>query len=164
MYKAFKLAQNNLQIATELGLIDINQIEDGANFSVEIFPPNQSKESFENAEFNNIFNIIDICVDMDFQYFKYTPDHWTWEQKCAMLDKVLQGMYSLVATITNIEDFRGEEYYTSLWAIRNKYNDDYCLWCGCKLTNKNRRQDEYERTVCEDCFIQYSAQKKGLTK
>ena len=154
------LEKPNMQIETELGVIDINQIEDGTYFSVEIFPPNQSKDSFEDAEFNNIWDITDEDgLNMDFMQLKHTPNEWNWTQLCDMTDKAICGLFSMLSTIQNIDELKKSPIYENLLVIRNKYNDDYCKWCGCKLDDSNRRQDEYEITVCEDCFMEHESEK-----
>ena len=148
------LEKPSMQIETELGVIDINQVEDGTYFTVEIFPPNQSKESFEDAEFNNIWDITsEDSLNMDFMQLKHTPNEWNWEQLCDMTDKAVCGLFSMLSTIQNLDEWKKSPLYEELRVIRNKYNDDYCAYCGCELDDSNRRQNEFEITVCEDCFI-----------
>lgn len=105
---------------------------------------------------------------MDFVKFTHVPKNWTWEQVCDMEQLAVTAIFEMLSTIQNLEDFKdtklkdGTPVYESLRVIRNKYNDDYCAYCGCVLDDTNRRQNEHEITICEDCFIQEQAKKRGL--
>ena len=149
------LEKAEAQVETGLGVIDICQVEDSTTFVVEIFPENQSKESFEDAEFSNKWDIIsDEVLNPDFVRLRHVPREWSWEQVCDMEQLAVTCLYEMLSTIKNLDSFRGTSIYEDLKVIRNKYNDDYCAYCGCKLDDSNRRQNEHEITVCEDCFIE----------
>ena len=45
---------------TSLGTLQIEQVENGTKIMVEFFPNNQSKESFENAEFSEVYDILEL--------------------------------------------------------------------------------------------------------
>lgn len=89
-----KLKKSSLQIETELGIIDINQIENSIKFSVEIFPINQSTTSFEEAEFNNIVDIRDLKSN-SFELL-YCPQSWTREQICEIYLIVYNNLIKLI--------------------------------------------------------------------
>lgn len=148
-----KLKTNSIQADTRLGVIDINQIEDGTVFSVEFFPPNQDKESFEKAEFANFINIADVDnLNPDFMHFNNHPK-WSHNKYYEMKDLAITNLFCLLATIENLEDFKDKPIYETLRVIRNKYNDDYCTVCGMPLDDDTRRQNEFEQTLCEDCLL-----------
>ena len=163
-----KLNTDQVQVETGLGTIDIWQVEGSEIFTIEIFPPNQSEESFEKAEFTNVWSVLETACNMDFVKFTHRPKEWTWEQVCDMEQLAVTAIFEMLSTIQNLEDFKdtklkdGTPVYESLKVIRNKYNDDYCAYCGCVLDDTNRRQNEHEITICEDCFIHEQAKKRGL--
>ena len=80
-----KLTTDHAEMETELGIIDIWQIEKGEKFTVEIFPPNQSDESFQKGEFTNVWNVLEVAASMDFVRLNHVPSSWSWEQKCEMV-------------------------------------------------------------------------------
>lgn len=134
-----KLEKANLQIETELGVIDINQIEDSTCFSIEIFPPNQDKDSFENAEFNNIVDINreEDSLNPDFFNLVHHPRNWTWEQKCEMNFKAHDGLMELLKTCTNL----GEQRDTKFFGILILYNNNFCSFCGKDISNNEQKEN-----------------------
>lgn len=124
------LTTDHAQMETELGVIDIWQIEGAELLTVEIFPPNQPDESFENGEFTNIWNALEVAINMDFVKFTHRPKEWNWEQTCKMEQNAATLIFEMLSTIQNLEDLKevklkhGTEVYESIKAIRNKYNND----------------------------------------
>lgn len=41
---------------------------------------------------------------------------------------------------------------------------DICSNCGCEIEENESREDEEGSILCEECFIQRQAKKKGLIK
>ena len=72
-----KLKTDHKDLETELGIIDIWQIENGELLTVEIFPNNQTDESFQAGEFTNVWNILDIDSNILSKY----PKEWTAKQR-----------------------------------------------------------------------------------
>lgn len=60
-------------------------------------------------------------------------------------EKILDSMYN--AGATNVE------FLESV---------DMCPICGSEIEEGQARQDEDENIICEECFIQLQAKKKGL--
>ena len=152
------LTTDHAQMETELGVIDIWQIEGAELLTVEIFPPNQPDESFENGEFTNIWNALEVAVNMDFVKFTHRPKEWNWEQTCEMEQNAVTLIFEMLSTIQNLEDLKevklkdGTEVYESVKVIRNKYNNNYCSFCGCELTSDNAKEYAEELYCCESCF------------
>lgn len=127
--------KSNLEIETELGIIFFNQIEELSLFSIEIFPTNQSKESFEKAEFNNISDIKNDKV-----FLKYYPKEWTKEQWEYMEKLTKHGIAEIL-----------EE-------------NDFCDICGEEIEgNSCYREDENEH-ICEECYINWLIERKEKEK
>ena len=164
-----KLTTDHAEMETELGIIDIWQIEKGEKFTVEIFPSNQSDERFQKGEFTNVWNVLETAVNMDFVKLNHVPNSWTWEQTCEMEQNAVTLIFEMLSTIQNLEDFKevklkdGTEVYESLRVIRNKYNDDYCSFCGCELTSDNSREYSQNLYCCESCFAEFQS-RINLTK
>lgn len=153
------LLNDHAQMETELGVIDIWQIEGGELFTVEIFPNNQSEESFEKGEFTNVWNALEVAVNMDFVKFTHRPKEWNWKQVCDMEQNAVTLIFSeMLSTIQNLEDLKevklkdGTEVYDSLKVIRNKYNNNYCSFCGKEITEDNSEEYAEDLYCCETCF------------
>ena len=157
------LLNDHAQMETELGVIDIWQIEGGELFTVEIFPPSQSEESFEKGEFTNVWNVLDVAVNMDFVKFTHRPQNWTWEQVCEMEQNAVTLIFELLSTIQNLEDLKevklsdGTPVYESLKVIRNKYNDYICSFCGKAINEDNREEYAEDVYCCPTCFKKLQA-------
>ena len=145
------LEKSNTQIDTELGVIDMNQIENSTTFSIEIFPPNQNEESFENAEFNNIIDISgEDGLNPDFFHLSHHPKNWTWEQTCDMEQNAIQGIYELVKTVKNISDLKDMKSVGVLYVLVK----DVCSFCGKQLTDDNKHEYGKDNYCCDSCFQQ----------
>ena len=124
------LTTDHAQMETELGVIDIWQIEGAELFTVEIFPPNQPDESFENGEFTNVWNALEVAINMDFAKFTHRPKEWNWKQTCKMEQNAVTLIFEMLSTIQNLENLKevklkyGTEVYESVKIIRNKYNNN----------------------------------------
>ena len=95
---------------TSLGTIQMEQIEESNKIAVELFPNNQSKESFENAEFSQIYDIFElapIVIGTGFkgEFSSITPTNATEEQKEEIHDAIRHGVGDMLETIINIYDF-----------------------------------------------------------
>ena len=127
---SLKLKESYKQIETELGTIDIEQVEDGIQFIVEIFPTGQTNDSFQNAEFCNVWNALECAVNPDFTYLYNIPENWTHKQRCEVECEVTTTILNMLGSIQNLEDFRevtifekGIEIpvYDSLKVLNNNY-------------------------------------------
>ena len=112
--------------------ISIDDIE-GEYLSVEFFPENQSKESFENAEFNNIFSYDDI-VNNRVQGYKFPNKVISLEETC----EILNNIFDIV-----------------------KDNTDKCTQCGTYIV-EDVRQNEDEEIICEECLINNIAKRLDI--
>ena len=160
-----KLKQDHAQVETKLGIIDIWQIEGGELFTVEIFPPNQSDESFQKGEFTNVWNALEIAVNMDFARLRDVPQNWDWQQTRYIEQEAVTALFKLLSTIQNLEDLKEVKInegnnlftpvYSSVEAVRNKYNDNFCSFCGCKLDEDNSKEYSANLYCCEKCFKEF---------
>ena len=159
------LLNDHAQMETELGIIDIWQIEGGELFTVEIFPNNQSEESFEKGEFTNVWNALEVAVNMDFVKFTHRPKEWTWEQTCEMEQNAVTLIFEMLSTIQNLEDLKEVKIrvvgnaseipiYEDVKVIRNKYNDYICSFCGETINEDNREEYAQDVYCCPTCFKQ----------
>lgn len=120
------LTTDHAQMETELGVIDVWQIEGAELFTVEIFPPNQSDKSFENGEFTNIWNALEVTANMDFAKFTRRPKEWNWGQTCEMERNAVTLIFEMLSTIQNLQDLKevklkdGTEVYESVKVIQKK--------------------------------------------
>lgn len=84
--KSYKYNKDNFEFYTSDGsCVSADQIEDGNIWAVEIFPPNQSEESFEKAQYSGAINM----NTKDFNISEY-PENWTYEQKKECDSLILQ--------------------------------------------------------------------------
>jgi hypothetical protein len=109
MSKQYLMGCDYVDLESPVGTVVISQIEDSHLVSVEVFPENQSKESFEDAEFNNIVDIREVAVDSDFFHLRNMPK-CDWETEHKVRDVVIFGIRKMIATIQNMEDLRDEMY------------------------------------------------------
>ena len=109
---------------TSLGTLQIEQVENGTKIIVELFPENQSKESFESAEFSQVYDILDLAPCCIYGYdnlnFPY-PVGTTEDQKGEVIRAILRGVESMLETTLNLYDFEGQEIYPTLERIRKEY-------------------------------------------
>ena len=116
----------------ELGTLQIEQVENSNKIMVELFPNNQTKESFENAEFSAVFDILELAPNMD-NFIRFpVPETATDEQKWEISHAIHDGIYDMLETIRNIKDFEDVEVnayglndktpiYSTLEVIRANY-------------------------------------------
>ena len=109
---------------TSIGTIQIEQVENGTKIIVELFPENQSKESFESAEFSKVYDIIDLAPCCIYGYdnlnFPY-PVGTTEDQKGEVIRAILRGVESMLETMLNLRDFTEHPAYSTLEKIRRTY-------------------------------------------
>lgn len=121
---------------TSLGTLQIEQVENGTKIMVEFFPHNQSKESFENAEFSEVYDILELSplalnTGVKGNFNKIYPTGITKEQEHEIDRAIVNGISSMLETILNLEDFRGVKIntftkgevaiYPTLETIRREY-------------------------------------------
>lgn len=107
--KQYILGCDYVSLSSPVGEVVISQIEDSHLVSVEIFPENQSKESFENAEFCNILDMREVAVDSDFFQINNTPK-CNWEEYHELRNVVTFGIRKMIASIQNMLDLQDEVY------------------------------------------------------
>ena len=111
---------------TSLGTLQIEQVENGTKIMVEFFPHNQSKESFENAEFSEVYDILELSplalnTGLKGNFNKIYPTGITKEQGQEIDKAISNGISSMLETILNLQDFKGTEIYPTLETIRREY-------------------------------------------
>ena len=110
---------------TSLGTLQIEQVENGTKIMVEFFPYNQSKESFENAEFCEVYDIIDLAPltlkELMANFYKVYPKGITHEQEFEINSAIMNGVVSLLETILNLNDFENSIAYPILYKLRKHY-------------------------------------------
>ena len=109
---------------TSIGTIQIEQVENGTGIIVELFPENQSKESFESAEFSQVYNILELAPCCIYGYdnlnFPY-PTGTTEEEKGEVVRAILRGVESMLETILNLQDLKDLPVYPIIERIRKEY-------------------------------------------
>ena len=109
---------------TSLGTIQIEQVENGTGIIVELFPENQSKESFESAEFSQIYNILELatcCKSGNYNFNFPFPTGTTKEQKEEVGRAILRGVESMLETTLNLCDLKDLPVYTIIESLRKNY-------------------------------------------
>ena len=110
---------------TSIGTLQIEQVENGTKIMVEFFPCNQSKESFENAEFCEVYDIIELAPltlkDLHANFYKIYPSGITHEQEFEINSAIMNGVVSLLETILNLNDFEYCSAYPILYKLRKHY-------------------------------------------
>lgn len=110
---------------TSTGTLQIEQVENGTKIMIEFFPHNQSKESFENAEFCEVFDIIELAPltlkELHANFHKIYPSGTTQEQEFEINSAIMNGVVSLLETILNLKDFENCLAYPILYKLRKHY-------------------------------------------
>lgn len=84
--KNYTYNKDNFEFYTSDGsCVSADQIEYSNIWAVEIFPPEQSEESFEKAQYSGAINM----NTKDFNISEY-PENWTYEQKKECDSLILQ--------------------------------------------------------------------------
>ena len=110
---------------TSLGTLQIEQVENGTKIMVEFFPHNQSKESFENAEFSEVYDILDLAPmtvkEFIGNFHQIYPKGTTHEQEKEINHALLEGVISLLETTRNLQDLKEHVSYPVICSLRRKY-------------------------------------------
>ena len=119
------------------------QVELGKVWTLEIFPPNQSTESFEACQYDGGITMSTNGTE-DEWYIKEYPETWTAKDE---------------------EEFKAEmENQLSMVNLRDIL--EYCDHCGTQVDTEDEPVYELEdgRIYCEECYIDHLAKQKGLVK
>ena len=97
---------------TELGTLQIEQVENGTKIMIEFFPNNQSKESFEKAEFSEVCDILELApltfsTGIRRNFSKIYPTGITQAQEYEIDNAIINGVSAMLETILNLQDFKG---------------------------------------------------------
>lgn len=109
---------------TSLGTIQIEQVENGTGIIVELFPENQSKESFESAEFSQVYNILELapcCKSGNYNFNFPFPTGTTKEQKEEVGRAIIRGVESMLETTLNLSDLKDLPVYAIIESLRRNY-------------------------------------------
>lgn len=92
----------------QIGTLHVEQIENSTKVIIELFPNNQSKESFENAEFSQVRDILELAVKRGYNLGTFPmPDNATEDDLTELSMSVFGGVDILLETILNLQDFKG---------------------------------------------------------
>ena len=119
------------------------QVELGRVWTLEIFPPNQSTESFESCQYDGGIKMSTNGTE-DEWYVKEYPETWTEKDE---------------------EEFKAEmKNQLSMVELRDIL--EYCDHCGTPVDTENEPVYELEdgRIYCEECYVDYFAKQKGLVR
>lgn len=89
-----------------IGTLQIEQIENGTKVIVELFPENQSKESFESAEFSEVYDILELAVKHGYNLDFPMPNNATEDDLTELSMSVFMAVGDMLGTIRNIQDFK----------------------------------------------------------
>lgn len=123
--------ENDLNIGT----LQIEQIENGTKVIVELFPENQSTESFESAEFSKVYDILELalcCFRTDCTINHPVPVGTTEADKQEISKAVCEGVSSMLETIRNLQDFKEEKVTSyqgeiSIYPILEKLRKEFLI-------------------------------------
>lgn len=91
-----------------IGTIQMEQIENGTKVAVELFPDNQSKESFEDAEFSKIYDLLELSIFRMQILTQFPVPKGTTEEDIYKISRaVANGVTVMLESIMNLEDFKG---------------------------------------------------------
>lgn len=90
-----------------IGTLQIEQIENGTKVVVELFPENQSTESFESAEFSKVYDILELGVKHGYNLNFPMPDNATEDDLTELSMSVFGSVRDMLSTIRNLQDFKG---------------------------------------------------------
>ena len=108
---------------TSLGTIQIEQVENGTKIIVELFPENQSKESFESAEFSQVYDLLELapcCKSGNYNINFPFPSGTTEEQKDEIGRVIIRGVESMLETVLNLRDLTEIPEYPILESLRDR--------------------------------------------
>ena len=119
------------------------QVEQGKVWTLEVFPPNQTTESFESCQYNGSIEMSTNGTKSDWCIKEY-PETWTSEDK---------------------EEYK-TEMQNQLGMVELRDILEYCDHCRTQVDTEDEPVYELEdgRIYCEECYIQKLAEQKGLVK
>ena len=115
------------------------QVENGNTWTLEIFPPNQTIESFEACQYSG--GVTMSTVDMENTwYIREYPTEWTnklYKEFCELLAEQLSDMKLVIVR-------------------------EYCDHCGIEVDTYDEPVYELEdgRIYCEECYIEHLVKQK----
>ena len=109
--------EDNLSIGT----LQMEQIENGTKVIIELFPDNQSKESFENAEFSKVYDLLELVEKHGYNLDFPMPDNATEDDLTELSMSVFLGVETLMETILNLQDFKEHKVYPILHDLHKNY-------------------------------------------
>ena len=107
-----------------IGTLQIEQIENGTKIIVELFPENQSKESFESAEFSQVYDILDLaplCSAVLYNISFPLPEGATKEQEKEINVAIVRGIRAMLETTLNWRDFKDHPSFAVMSGLRRNY-------------------------------------------
>ena len=116
-----------------IGTVQIEQVENGTKIIVELFPNNQSKESFESAEFSKVYDILELAPYSTFNLSQFpVPEGTTEEELDELSGAVHRGVDSMLETILNLQDFKNVQVHAHgqdipIYPILSSLRGDYLL-------------------------------------
>lgn len=118
---------------TTNGTVQMEQVENGTKVIVEYFPTNQSKESFESAEFSQVYDLLELSICRSDNNINHpVPEGTTEEEKIEITKAILDGTDVMLETILNLEDFKDVEIQSTrgtipIYPILKSLREDYLL-------------------------------------
>ena len=109
---------------TSIGTIQIEQVENGTGIIVELFPENQSKESFESAEFSQVYDILELapcCKNGNYNFNFPFPTGTTEEQKEEVGRAIVRGVESMLETTLNLYDLKDLPVYPIIESLKRNH-------------------------------------------
>lgn len=109
---------------TSLGTIQMEQVENGTKIIVELFPENQSKESFESAEFSQVYDLLELapcCKSGNYNINFPFPSGTTEEQKDEIGRVIIRGVESMLETTLNLRDLTEIPEYPILESLTRNH-------------------------------------------
>lgn len=161
MYRNGVLIMINLELDTfdyednlEIGTLQIEQIENGTKIIIELFPNNQTKESFENAEFSKVYDILELALFHGYNLDFPVPEGTTEDQLTELSMSVFNGVDLMLESTQNIKDFKNVTVHSQgvevpIYPVLEKLRKNYLL----KEINSYLKYRADEDPISEDTDI-----------
>jgi hypothetical protein len=107
-----------------IGTLQMEQVENGTKIIVELFPENQSKESFEDAEFSQVYDLLELAPCCIYAYENINhpvPEGTTEEQKEEVARAILRGVESMLETTLNLQDLKDLPVYPIIESLKRNH-------------------------------------------
>ena len=115
---------DSIEIFYSNGVVLVQLLEQ-KYISFEFFPNDQSENSFNKSEFDNIFKVETVQNKEFTPYELSIPSNITEEERNKVISEVVE--------------------------FANSF--DVCHICGEVIEDERARQDKNENIICEDCFM-----------